>query len=166
MERAKECRGIKREQKGREGASRLSVARASLSSCRPSFSRGARDRDTSSSLSCSRLPLFFERGLRVSISRPCSVPFAPPSSRQKPQLFVTHRRVSALHPLSRRPSPGTFGRYSFALTLGSWREERRERCAYESERQRQTERKPRTGEGDANIFGMQTARIRFGPTLY
>lgn len=46
LERAKECRGIKREQKGREGASRLSVARASLSSCRPSFSRGARDRDT------------------------------------------------------------------------------------------------------------------------
>lgn len=135
LERAKECRGIKREQKGREGALpplRRSLAREPLLLSSFVLSRAEHETEIHIlplSLSLSRPPtavLVHLSLLREKSPRSClrlSPALAPaPPSRQKPQLFVTHR-VSSLHPLD-RPSP--------AATLfrsHAWDPARRMRCA-------------------------------------
>lgn len=72
MERAKECRGIKREQKGRRGLPSLRRSRESLLLSSFVLTRSTRPR-YSSLLSCSRSPLL----ISISVFCPCSCLLLP-----------------------------------------------------------------------------------------
>lgn len=122
LERAKECRGIKREQKGHRRRSlsfllspvSFSLRPLSLPLARSSplssfvLARTERTRPAyscSSSLSCSLVRLSLPFALLPSLS----------SLDKSPRLFVTHR-ISSSRPLTRHCR--AFEHYSFALTLG------------------------------------------------